>query len=145
MMKMLFVKLLLLVHLGLFAQTGTLTILVTNLENNNGLINVALYNEANKSTFLKDTKSASQRKIIEINNRKAVLMFSDVPFGTYAISVFHDENKNGKIDRTFIGFPSEATGISGNKFTFGPPNFDHAKFILDSKEKKILIKVISIL
>jgi uncharacterized protein (DUF2141 family) len=31
--------------------------------------------------------------------------------GDYAISVFHDENSNGKLDRNFMGMPKEGVGI----------------------------------
>lgn len=126
------------------AQTGTLKLVVTNIENNKGTINIALFDEANESKFLKDPKFAVQREIVKISNGQAGVLFYNIPFGTYAISVFHDENNNGKIERTFIGFPSEAIGISGNKLIFGHPDFEDCKFVLNSEEKRILIKLKSL-
>ena len=52
------------------------------------------------------------------------LRFSDVPAGRYALSVFHDENSNRKLD-TVVGIPKEGFGFSRNPvIRFGPPHFD---------------------
>jgi len=48
---------------------------------------------------------------------------------TVAVSVFHDENGNGKLDRNFIGMPKEGVGASNDAVgTLGPPKFDDARF-----------------
>jgi uncharacterized protein (DUF2141 family) len=50
-----------------------------------------------------------------------------VPPGTYAIQVFHDENGNMDLDRTFIGFPKEGLGFSNDApMKYGPPKFEDA-------------------
>jgi uncharacterized protein (DUF2141 family) len=50
--------------------------------------------------------------------------FRDVPPGRYALSVFHDENSNHKLD-TFLGIPREGFGFSRNPvIRVGPPRFD---------------------
>ena len=50
--------------------------------------------------------------------------------GTYAIAVIHDENANSKLDK-FAGIPREGIGFSRNpSFTFGPPEFAAARFLL---------------
>ena len=52
------------------------------------------------------------------------LRFSDIPAGRYALSVFHDENANQKLD-TLLGIPREGFGFSRNPvIRFGPPRFD---------------------
>lgn len=128
----------------IYAQTGTIKIVVTNLENTNGFVHALLYNEANKNCFLKEEKLATQHKIVKINDKKSIVTFENVSYGVYAVSIFHDENSNGKVDLSFIGIPSEAVGISGNKFVIGQPKFDDGKFVLNSEEKTILIKLKSI-
>jgi len=124
-----------------FSQKGTLKIIVTDIETNKGTINAALYNEAGKSGFLKNIESAHQKKIVKISNKKVALVFYNVPYGTYAVSIFQDENTNMKLDRSSIGFPAEPWGISGNKFVMGPPKFNDGKFKIDSKNKTIKIKM----
>ena len=44
----------------------------------------------------------------------AICQFNDIPPGTYAIAVFHDENANGKLDKNFLGIPCEGYGASNN-------------------------------
>ena len=50
--------------------------------------------------------------------------------GSYAVSVIHDENGNGKLD-TLAGIPREGFGFSRNPaIGFGPPRFAAARFAL---------------
>ena len=128
-----------------FAQKGTLKIIVTDIESNKGTINIALYNESGKSGFLKNIESAYQKKITRVNNKKAGITFANIPYGTYAISLFQDENNNMKLDRSSVGFPAEPWGISMNKFVMGPPKFKDAKFKMNTKIKTIKIKMKSFL
>ncbi len=47
--------------------------------------------------------------------------------GSYALSVMHDENRNGRLD-TLIGIPREGFGFSRNPAVrFGPPRFDQVR------------------
>jgi len=49
--------------------------------------------------------------------------------GKYAVSVFHDENSNGKLDTNFLGIPREGVGASNNaKGHFGPRNSARQRF-----------------
>lgn len=144
-MKTVFLFLIILSSFSIFAQKGTLKIVVTNIKSNIGTINVVLYNEENKENFPKKSEFASEKTIVKVNNKKAAIIFNDLPYGTYAVSIFHDENSNGKIDRTFIGFPAEPFGISGDRFFIGPPKFKHGQFQISSPEKIIQIKVKSLL
>lgn len=58
------------------------------------------------------------------------LRFSHLTSGTYALSIIHDENGNGKLD-TFVAIPREGFGFSGNPpMSFGPPKFGEASFTL---------------
>jgi uncharacterized protein (DUF2141 family) len=46
---------------------------------------------------------------------RAVCEFPGVTPGTYAISVFHDENSNGKLDTNLLGIPREGVSASNNR------------------------------
>jgi uncharacterized protein (DUF2141 family) len=57
--------------------------------------------------------------------------FGPQPEGTYAVSVLHDQNTNGKMDRNLLGIPREGWGVSNNvKPTMRKPHFDECKFDL---------------
>ncbi len=52
-------------------------------------------------------------------------LFTDLPVGRCAVSVFHDENSNDKFDRNLLGVPTEPFGYSRNvRPLFGPAAFD---------------------
>ncbi|MHC0441269.1 MULTISPECIES: DUF2141 domain-containing protein [Flavobacterium] len=117
------------------AQNVKLTVAVSGLKNDTGVVKVGLYNS--DGTFLKTTyKSLAS----EIKNNQAVVTFENLPAGEYAISTYHDENINGKLDRNAMGIPSEEYAASNNAKGFmGPPAYADAKFNV-SKDSKVEIK-----
>ena len=48
-----------------------------------------------------------------IENNQATEEFQ-IPPGTYAVAVIHDENSNHKLDRNFLGIPKEGFGFANN-------------------------------
>ena len=70
-----------------------------------------------------------------------VLDFGEVPSGTYAIALIHDENGNGKLDKRLI-MPAEGFGFSRNApVRFGPPSFASAAFAVDGDEQRQTIRM----
>ena len=123
------------------AETGTLKIRVTGFENQKGRVYVQLDNAA--ASFDGDAESANAyRKTNEkIRSDLTVdLSFNHLPFGVYAVRLFHDENGNGKLDSNFLGIPIEAYGFSNNaRSTVGPAPFEDAKFIFSKNDQSISI------
>ena len=69
------------------------------------------------------------------------LRFASVPIGSYALSILHDENGNGKLD-TFARVPREGYGFSRNPpMRFGPPRFDEARFDLVSGRNRQAVRM----
>jgi uncharacterized protein (DUF2141 family) len=57
------------------------------------------------------------------------LRIDGVPPGTYAAQAFHDENGNGRLDRSLLGLPEEGMGFSRDApMRMGPPRFEDAAF-----------------
>jgi uncharacterized protein (DUF2141 family) len=76
----------------------------------------------------KDEKAVAHAKGT-ITDKKGTCEFAAPATGTYAVSVFHDENSNGKMDTNFIGMPKEGVGASNDaKGHMGPPKFEAAAF-----------------
>jgi len=119
-----------------FAQNSNLTVSITDLKNNNGTLNAELYNT--KEKFLKASfKTASS----PIKSNTASITFTGIPKGEYTVLVYHDENKNGKLDKYIIGMPKEPVAVSNNAKGFmGPPKYDDAKFTV-AADTKINIKM----
>ncbi len=108
---------------------------IVNIDSDEGQILVGLYDA--QDTWLKKVYKGAYAKI---KNGTALATFKDVPKGEYAISVFHDENNNGKLDM-FLGIiPKEATGSSNDApAEFGPPKWVDAKFeIKEDKVKQVI-------
>jgi uncharacterized protein (DUF2141 family) len=119
----------------LSAQNVNLTVSVSGLKSDTGILKVGLYNS--EGAFLKlPYKSIPS----EIKGNVATIIFEGIPKGEYAISSYQDENSNGKLDRNEMGIPSEDVACSNNAKGFmGPPKYQDAKFNID-KDLKIDLK-----
>lgn len=53
-----------------------------------------------------------------IRDKHAELVFRNLDYGTYAVTVFHDENSNGTLDHNLLRMPAEPLGFS-NGFHLG--------------------------
>ncbi len=112
-------------------QTGSIRVTVSNLRSPSGLVGVALY-DARKG-FPDKPERAIQGHSVKADGM-CVVIFEDLPYGTYAVSVLHDENSNRKMDKTIIGIPREGFGTSNNpKIRRGPPSFQESSFPLDRR------------
>jgi uncharacterized protein (DUF2141 family) len=117
------------------AQNINLTVSVSGLKSNTGILKVGLYNS--EGTFLKSTyKSITS----DIKSNGATVTFVGIPKGEYGISTYQDENSNGKLDKNMMGIPSEDFACSNDATGFmGPPKYEDAKFNVN-KDSKIEIK-----
>lgn len=70
--------------------------------------------------------------------------FKKIPAGTYAVTILHDENSDGKMNFNWIGMPTEGYGFSnGATATLLPPSFDAASFRFDGEGiLSITIKIV---
>jgi len=110
-------------------EVGTLTINTIGFKNDHGFAMVSLFNS--EDGFVGKEKAFRDAKI-QIKDKKATCEFKDIPKGTYAVKLYHDENANGMLDQNFVGFPKEPYGVSNNaKSQMGPPKYDHAKFTIE--------------
>ena len=124
-------------------STTALTIRVVGIRNGKGKIGIALFQNADG--FPDNTSNALRQQSVNIDptTLSAQVVFSDVPQGSYAVSVLHDENLNGKLDKNFVGIPKEGYGASNNPAKKRrAPTFDEAKFSLNAPEQTIEIKLI---
>jgi len=117
-----------------YSQINTLTVNVTNFKNNKGKVMVGVYNDANN--FM---KKSIYTKAGEIKANTTKVVFENIPDGEYAISLYHDENDNKKLDTGWFGIPKEGYGCSNDaKGNMGPPKYEDAKFQLtDNKSMNI--------
>ncbi|WP_081988335.1 DUF2141 domain-containing protein [Psychroserpens jangbogonensis] len=100
------------------------TVKIVNLDNNIGHVYISLFDT--EASFL---NKGYKSEISSIENKGCTITFKNVPNGVYAISFFHDENENKKMDTNFLSIPKEDYGCSNNARGFmGPPKWEDAKF-----------------
>jgi uncharacterized protein (DUF2141 family) len=124
------------------AGAATLSVHVTGARNAKGQIRAALFQGA--KGFPNDASQAIQTQAADIDPRalSAQIVFKGLHEGVYAVSVFHDENMNQKLDK-FMGIPKEGYGASNNpKKKMGPPSFEETKFQLNGTDQSLEIKLI---
>lgn len=121
----------------------SLTIKTIGLENSEGTVIFALYNTDGSIPDQKLKKYYRKQKT-RIIGEKSEITFSDLSRGTYAVTVLHDENNNGKMDKKLLlPLPDEGVGFSNHQ-NFGVsnrPNFKNSSFNLN-KDTVIEIKII---
>ena len=120
-----------------FAQENTVDITVTieNITSDEGMVLAGLHTA---DTFMKGL--GIQNLESEIKDGKVTLTFENVPSGTYAIMAMHDANDNKRMDYQDNGMPKESYGMSGNDMSFGPPNFEMAKFEVGAENLELNIR-----
>ena len=120
---------------------GNLTIRVNGLLNDHGKVIANLFREGDEVMKIEKAYLHAQGTI---SDKQAVLVFQNLKYGKYAVSVFQDENDNGKLDHNMFRIPAEPLGFS-NGFTLGLfsglPSFEKLKFTFGSDADTIDITI----
>jgi uncharacterized protein (DUF2141 family) len=120
-------------------QFGKLKVVILGFNNNEGDCWFAI---DNSREVYESEDTVWIGKILSIENKEVIVVIDSLKYGEYAVRVFHDENKNGKIDSNFLGIPTEDYGYSNDASGwFGPPSWEKAKFIFDKPEMTIDINI----
>lgn len=116
----------------LFAQN--LTIEVRDIVKVDGYLYVAIYNS--QETFMKKPLTAFR---IEVKDKVLTIPCQGLPAGTYAISLFQDENENSKLDTAAFGIPTERFGFSNDaEGVMGPPSYDKCCFTFADNQTLVI-------
>jgi len=114
-----------------------ISIKVKNIDSD-GKLYIGLYNE--KRDF-KNILKTYKNRIVDINSSTLKVIFKNIPKGVYAISLFHDKNGNGELDKNLFGVPTEGYGFSNNiRHMFRGANFEESKFELN-EDREIVINI----
>ncbi len=112
---------------------------VLNIRNSTGIVACALF-ESRIGFPTEYLHSASNIMAIKIRKQQARCDFEDIPPGTYAIVVIHDENMNGRLDYNLLHIPKEGYGFSNDaKSIIGTPSFSAASFPYDGQNLELTI------
>jgi uncharacterized protein (DUF2141 family) len=74
------------------------------------------------------TSKGTQSARVKVTGTSARCVFENLKPGTYAVTVHHDENDNGKFDTNILGVPVEGYGVSNNHtYALRAPRWDESK------------------
>lgn len=132
-MKKIILPLLVIISMQLAAQ-HRLEITIKGIEKAEGSILVAVYNS--EESFMKKHLLSGKQKAAA---NQVTIVIENVKPGEYALTTFHDENDNNKLDTNFLGIPNEPYGFSNDaKGSFGPPSFEKARVKVDGDKKLVI-------
>lgn len=107
------------------ADVGVLSGQVIGLRNDRGVLRVALFNSA--SAWAAPGSAAVQTLEVPIQGGTATFRFSGLPYGTYALKGFQDEDRSGKLYTGLFGIPKVDVVFSNNvPIHQGPASFAKA-------------------
>lgn len=119
------------------AQAGELTVKITDIRASKGTLLVAVVNT--EAGWDNKEKPVAQEKLAAAG--KEVELKFNLPAGSYAVQIHHDENDNGKMDSNFMGIPVEGYGFSNNPQVMRKAHFSEAKFDVGDAPAAVTIRL----
>jgi uncharacterized protein (DUF2141 family) len=120
------------------AEQSSVTVNLSGVRSQKGNVIVCLWSKENKDFPFCSSAAAYKSISIKADNASLVATFQNIPSGEYAISAFHDENGNGKLDTNWMGMPKEGLAAprmdkekNQNPGRRERPSFDKMKFNLN--------------
>ncbi len=102
------------------SAASTLVVHVNGIHNSSGVIRLLIFNGQDGWPDVRD--KSFRHASLPANGSAVTFTIPNVPAGSYAISVLHDENENHKLDRDLFGRPREGIGFGNNpKIGFTKP------------------------
>ncbi|NHF59574.1 DUF2141 domain-containing protein [Flavobacteriaceae bacterium TP-CH-4] len=127
--------------IGLAQETGDLTIRIDVVKNKGkGQLVFLLFDQ--EEGFPREADKAKYRAKIKKVVSKMSHTFTNIPYGEYAVCVFHDENENGAIDTNFMGMPKEHVAAS-NMTGMGRPSFKKCEINLGESKMSVELDFIN--
>ena len=119
-------------------QAGTIEVTIEGPKVKKGQLMASIYNS--EANFMKQPYRTVTLPVEP--GKDLVLAFNNIPTGTYALAVFHDENNNNELDTNWMGIPREGYGFSNNvRPTFRPANFEESQFTHTGQTMSLTVKV----
>jgi uncharacterized protein (DUF2141 family) len=126
---------------GCYADDGNLNITITGLKNSDGVVRGALFKSSDGFPF--QSEKAVKTFCTPIADNRASITLHKIPYGTYAICVYHDEKNQNKLELGFLGKPKQGVGFSKNPpKKHRAPGFDQTRFDLNSAEIQMDIVIV---
>lgn len=118
------------------AGAETLTVKISGLHKPFGTLRVMVWKEP--AGFPTQPEKAVAQKSAPVSGPELEVTFPGLSRGSYAVAGYHDQNNNGTLDRSLLGWPVEPIAASnGARGLMGPPSFSDAAFELKQAAQTI--------
>lgn len=141
MKKLILISFLLGIIFATVNAQNSVSVDVTGIDNPSGKLYIALFDS--KVPFL--SSQAVDGKIVDVTDKTVSVTFDNLEVGEYGVTMFYDENANGKLDLGEYDIPTEKYAFSNNvdpAMLRRPPVFDECKFYVKGKTA-ISVKLVS--
>ena len=85
------------------ATSGTLVVTIEGFRSAVGHARVAVFNRG--AGFPDDESTAYRKVVTDIGHGNVEVRFDDLPLADYAVSMYHDENDDAKLNKGLFGVP----------------------------------------
>jgi uncharacterized protein (DUF2141 family) len=119
------------------APPAELHLAIQGLRNTNGIVRLCLTRNPAHFPDCNGDPAAVKRSLPAA--RAASIHLAGLTPGTYALSVIHDENSNGRLDR-MMAIPREGFGFSRNpRIRMGPPRYEDVRFDIVGRAQQTVV------
>ncbi|GAA3986326.1 DUF2141 domain-containing protein [Hymenobacter antarcticus] len=119
------------------AETASVTVKVSALASTSSTVKLYFYNT--RAGFLKSGKWAFS-KSVKPEGKREITLPVELPKGEWAVAITQDMNNNDKVDKNFLGIPTEPYAFSNNiRPTVAAPDFNECKFMVDGPGRVVSI------
>lgn len=126
--------------IAMSTRAETLTVKVTTEGPREGSIDILVFN--NKKGFPNKPKKAFRRIRVPVTAEGSVeCTITNLPYGTYSLSILHDVNDNNKPDKILgLGPPKEPVGFSNiDKKKSKQPSYESTLFTFSAETNEIAV------
>lgn len=120
-----------------------LKVTVENLANQDGIVCFAAFK--GPEGFPDDSAKTIAASCFEITTLPLVFTLEGLELGTYGMALWHDENRDGKLNKSIIGIPKEGLGFSNRAGIRlappGPPPFSETAFEVKEGDNETASKI----
>lgn len=119
-------------------HAATLHVTVEKIRNDTQPVRVLLFNSPDS---FPDEERSYKVQATTATEGTAVVEFTDLTPGPYAIMAYHDENEDSRLNRVLGMWPSEGYGLSLNPLVMGPPTFQETSFELPPRGLSVTLSL----
>ncbi|GGE98456.1 DUF2141 domain-containing protein [Hymenobacter cavernae] len=117
--------------------TSSVTVVVSDLASTKSVVKLYFYNLREK--FLKPDGYVF-KKVVQPGGQQQITLPVELANGDWAVAITQDTNNNDKLDKNFLGIPTEPFAFSNNvRPKLSAPDFNECKFTVSGARTVVTI------